>query len=63
MLHIAPEAQLSRFFQKAHLSADLSAAHGMVQMDITDIQYLDNTFDVVYQPRSRACVARPESDA
>jgi glycosyltransferase involved in cell wall biosynthesis len=52
MLHVAPEPQLSRLFQKAayidYLSADLSAANAMVQMDITDIHYSDNTFDVVY---------------
>jgi hypothetical protein len=52
MLHVAPEPQLSRLIQKAqyidYLSADLSAANAMVQMDITDIHYADNTFDVVY---------------
>ena len=52
MLHIAPEPELSRLIQKAdyinYLSADLSAPNAMVKMDITDIQYPDNTFDVIY---------------
>lgn len=52
LLHIAPELQLSRLF-KAHsqidyLSADLSSPRAMVKMDITDIQYPADTFDVVY---------------
>jgi SAM-dependent methyltransferase len=52
MLHVAAEPQLSRLFQKVayidYLSADLSAANAMVQMDITDIHYADNIFDVIY---------------
>jgi hypothetical protein len=52
MLHVAPEAQLARLFQRAgyidYLSADLCSARAMVKMDITDIQYADNTFDVIY---------------
>jgi Methyltransferase domain len=52
MLHVAPELQLSRLFQKAeyidYLSADLSAVNAMVQMDVTDIHYADNSFDVLY---------------
>jgi 2-polyprenyl-3-methyl-5-hydroxy-6-metoxy-1,4-benzoquinol methylase len=52
MLHVAPEPELSQLFQKAdyinYLSADLSAPNAMVKMDITDIQYPDNTFDVIY---------------
>jgi len=51
ILHVAPEPQLVRLFQKRdyidYLSADLSA-HAMVKMDITEIQYPDNTFDVIY---------------
>jgi SAM-dependent methyltransferase len=31
-----------------YLSADLSAPSAIVKMDITDIQYPDNTFDVIY---------------
>jgi SAM-dependent methyltransferase len=52
MLHIAPDPELSRLIQKAdyinYLSADLSAPDAMVKMDITDIPYPDNTFDVIY---------------
>ena len=51
MLHVAPELQLVRLFQKRdyidYLSADLYA-HAMVKMDITEIQYPGNTFDVIY---------------
>jgi GT2 family glycosyltransferase/SAM-dependent methyltransferase len=52
MLHIAPEPQLARLFQKAdyvdYLSADLFSADAMIKMDITDIQYPASTFDVIY---------------
>jgi ubiquinone/menaquinone biosynthesis C-methylase UbiE len=52
MLHVAPEPQLSELIQKAdyisYLSADLYAPNVMVKMDITDIQYPDNSFDVIY---------------
>jgi len=52
MLHIAPEPELARLFQKPdyidYLSADLSAPNAMVKMDITDIPYSNNSFDVIY---------------
>lgn len=52
MLHVAPEPQLSRHFSSKeyidYLSADLMNPRAMVKMDITDIQYPDNTFDVIY---------------
>jgi SAM-dependent methyltransferase len=50
MLHVAPEVQLSFQREKSidYLSADLSNPGAMVQMDITDIQYPDQTFDVIY---------------
>lgn len=52
MLHVAPEPELSGLIQKVdyinYLTADLSDPYAMVKMDITDIQYSDNTFDVVY---------------
>ena len=52
MLHIAPERQLEkRFKQLAHLdylTADLVNPTVMVKMDITDIRYPDNTFDIIY---------------
>ena len=52
MLHVAPEPQLSWWFQAQphidYLSADLFAVNAMVKMDITDIQYPDDSFDVIY---------------
>lgn len=52
MLHVAPEPQLSRLLQNSeqvdYLSADLFNPNVMVKMDITDIQYPDETFDVIY---------------
>ena len=52
ILHVAPEAQLTALFQKEnyldYLSADLSSPHAMVKMDITEIQYPDESFDVIY---------------
>lgn len=52
MLHVAPEASLAKRFQAApnidYLSGDLDPALAMVKMDITDIQFPDNTFDVIY---------------
>ena len=52
MLHVAPEPQLSKWFQQQkfidYLSADLSSPDAMVQMDVTDIQFPDNSFDVIY---------------
>ena len=52
MLHVAPEDQLSKLFASApgidYLSADLSASGAMIRMDIMDIQYPDETFDVIY---------------
>jgi ubiquinone/menaquinone biosynthesis C-methylase UbiE len=52
MLHVAPEPELTGLIQKAnyinYLSDDLSAPNAMVRMDITNIQYPDETFDVIY---------------
>jgi Methyltransferase domain len=54
MLHVAPEASLGPKFKAArnidYLSSDLNPARlgAMVKMDITDIQYPDNSFDVIY---------------
>ncbi len=52
MLHVAPEKLISGKLKELsnldYLSADLSMASAMVKMDITDIQYPDNSFDVVY---------------
>jgi Methyltransferase domain len=52
MLHIAPEPSLGPIFRAVpnidYLSGDLDPQAAMVQMDITDIQYPDSSFDVVY---------------
>jgi len=52
ILHIAPESQLSRLIQSSgandYLSADLSSPLAMIEMDITQIQYAENSFDVIY---------------
>jgi SAM-dependent methyltransferase len=52
MLHIAPEAfvqeRLRSFGNIDYLSADLASPRAMVKMDITDIQYPDSSFDVVF---------------
>jgi SAM-dependent methyltransferase len=52
MLHIAPEPCLEKKFREYlgdnYITADLFDAHAMVKMDITDIQYPDESFDVVY---------------
>lgn len=52
MLHIAPETQLGRVFEEIpnleYISADLSSPRAMVKMDMMDIHYPDQTFDVVY---------------
>jgi len=52
MLHVAPEEFLAARFRRIdnlnYLSADLSSPRAMVQMDITNINYPDNSFSVVY---------------
>lgn len=52
MLHVAPEEFLATRFRRIknldYLSADLNSAKAMVQMDITDINYPDNAFSVIY---------------
>lgn len=52
MLHVAPEACFEPRFKErlrdGYLSADLSNHRTMVKMDITDIQYPDQSFDVIY---------------
>jgi SAM-dependent methyltransferase len=51
VLHVAPEQGLSQII-KTHsnidyLTADISGKNVMVKMDITNIDYPDNTFDVI----------------
>lgn len=52
LLHIAPEGSLMIRFKQIkslnYLSADLDSPLAMVQMDITQIQYPDASFDAVY---------------
>lgn len=52
MLHVAPESCLAERFQAhlgdGYLSADLCDDRAMVRMDVTDIHYPDESFDVVY---------------
>jgi SAM-dependent methyltransferase len=52
MLHVAPESCLeSRFRQRlrdGYLTADLVNPRARIKMDITQIQYPDQSFDVIY---------------
>lgn len=57
MLHVAPESFLTPIFRAApnidYLSGDLNPGNpaigeAMVKLDVTDIQYPDNSFDVIY---------------
>ncbi len=49
LLHVAPESNLYEEFSKhrniEYLTADLNPWAGMIKMDITDIQYEDDSFD------------------
>jgi SAM-dependent methyltransferase len=51
VLHVAPEAPLSDVLENTdsidYLSADLGREDVMAAMDITDIRYPDDTFDVI----------------
>jgi SAM-dependent methyltransferase len=51
-LHVAPEKTLAERFAALpnieYLSADLEPGRAMVEMDITDIRYPDDRFDVIY---------------
>ena len=52
MLHVAPEVcfekRLSRRLGDGYVSADIVSQRAMVRMDITNIQFNDDTFDVIY---------------
>jgi len=52
MLHIAPErifvSKFTHIFNIDYLTADLNDPSAMVKMDITNIQYPDDSFDVIY---------------
>jgi len=50
-LHVAPEPQLEPVLRSQssidYLTADIAANKAMVQMDITDIPFPDNSFDAI----------------
>jgi SAM-dependent methyltransferase len=52
LLHIAPEEMLEVLFRNVpgieYLSADLFSPNAMVRMDITAIDYPDDSFDIIY---------------
>lgn len=52
MLHVAPEIsfedRLKQRLGGSYITADLMNSRAMVKMDITDIQYPEETFDVIY---------------
>ena len=52
MLHVAPEQAFEHLLKNrlgsGYLTADLHKSDAMVRMDITDIEYADETFDVIY---------------
>jgi len=52
MLHVAPEEVFEKLLSHQlgvdYLTADLFNPSAMVKMDITDIQYPDESFDVIY---------------
>ena len=52
MLHFAPERIFEDRYRQIpaveYISADLDPERAMVQMDITEIQYPDNTFDIIH---------------
>jgi len=52
MLHFAPERVFEQRYRRIpgidYLSADLDPAKAMARVDITDIPYPDNTFDVIH---------------
>lgn len=52
VLHVAPEkcfeSRLRKHLGQDYITADLLAPQAMVRMDITDIQFPDDYFDVIY---------------
>lgn len=52
LLHFAPERVFQDRYRQMpaveYVSADIDPSRAMVQMDITDIQYPDNTFDIIH---------------
>jgi SAM-dependent methyltransferase len=52
MLHVAPEPCLENLFKKhlgrGYISADIQNPRATIKMDVTDIHFPDETFDVIY---------------
>ena len=52
MLHVAPETCFEKRLRKqlgaGYISADIRSKRAMIRMDITSIQFDDETFDVIY---------------
>lgn len=52
MLHVAPESCYAKQFQttlgNGYITADLESPSVSLRMDITDIQFKDGVFDVIY---------------
>lgn len=52
MLHVGPEKQFETRLKKVpaldYITADLKNPNAMVKMDITNIQFTDNTFDIIF---------------
>lgn len=52
VLHIAPEncfeARLRKWLGGAYITADINNPNAMVRMDIMDIHYPDQSFDIIY---------------
>jgi SAM-dependent methyltransferase len=52
MLHVAPEAVFEKLLKarlgSAYLTADLDPTRAMIQMDVTNIQFPAESFDVIY---------------
>lgn len=52
LLHFAPETEFARKFIRIpgieYFSADLSSPHAKEKMDITDIKWPDDSFDIIY---------------
>jgi len=49
VLHVAPEGSLSQVLNRrpCYIAADLIPSAGIIEMDITDIQFPDASFDVI----------------
>ena len=52
MFHVAPEPEISTLLKKTlnidYITGDLDQEHAMFKIDLTDIKFPDNFFDVVY---------------